>query len=231
MIQKLLIALIVLIAIFTAANTYISLNLYKKISLLGAQVIPAGPDNNPQNPAANPLKIEISADDVVKGDKNAPVAIIEFSDFQCPYCGRFVTQTLPQIEEKYVKTGKVKMVFRNYPLPFHQFAQKAAEASLCTKEQGKFWEYHDILFNNQTALSIDNLKQYASKLGLATDKFNQCLDSGQMADKTKKDFEDGVKYGVEGTPAFFINGELLVGAQPFSAFEQIIEKKLNEAKP
>jgi len=172
-------------------------------------------------------KIDVSIDDdPVKGDKNAPVTIIEFSDFQCPFCGKFFKETFGQIDEKYIKTGKVKMVFRDFPLSFHENAQKSAEAAECADEQGKFWEYHDMLFENQEKLSVEDLKRYAVELGLDKDKFDSCLDSEKYKDEVKKDFSDGQKYGVSGTPAFFINGKLVSGAQPFSAFEKVIEAEL-----
>jgi len=160
------------------------------------------------------------------GDANAKVTIVEFSDFQCPYCGRFYSESLPQIEENYVKTGKVKIVFRHFPLSFHPYAQKASEATECANEQGKFWEYHNKLFENQGALTITDLKQYATDLGLDATKFNACLDSGKMASEVQKDFNAGQQYGVSGTPAFFVNGVSIVGAQPYAAFQQLIEQQL-----
>jgi protein-disulfide isomerase len=162
----------------------------------------------------------------VKGDKNAPVTIIEFSDFQCPYCARFYLQTLPLIERDYINTGKVKLVYKHFPLRFHQYAEKAAEASECANEQGKFWEYHDIIFKNQRDLSIGNLKKWAKELALDTKKFNSCLDSGKYKSKVNTNIQEGSNAGVSGTPAFFVNGKKLVGAQPFDAFKQIIEDEL-----
>jgi protein-disulfide isomerase len=177
-------------------------------------------------------RVEVSVDDdPSKGLDNAPVTIVEFSDFQCSFCGRFFHQVLPQIEEEYIKTGKVKFVYRDFPLSFHQYAQKAAEAAECADEQGKFWEYHNILFQKQTEWSsggISKLKEYAQNLGLDTGKFNECLDSGKYKSEVQKDFMDGSSYGVSGTPAFFINGIKVVGAQPFSAFQQIIEEELSK---
>jgi len=182
-------------------------------------------------PSAQPsgARTSISADDdPTKGSESAPVTIIEFSEYQCPYCKRFFDQTLSLIEKNYIETGKVKYVFRDFPLSFHQYAQKAAEASECADEQGKFWQYHDKLFENQNALSVESLKQYAKDLGLNAAKFDSCLDSGAMASEVQKDFADGSEYGVSGTPAFFINGIKVVGAQPYSVFEEIIEQELNK---
>jgi len=177
-----------------------------------------------------PSKIDMKAlsdDDPYKGSKNAPITIVEFSDFQCPYCARFHLQTFPQIEENYIKKGKVKFVYRDYPLPFHSSAQKAAEAAECADEQGKFWEMHNIIFENQQSLSIENLKSLAKKLNLDSNKFNDCLDSGKYASEVQKDMADGSAVGVTGTPGFIINGELISGAQPYEVFQQIIEAKLN----
>ncbi len=183
----------------------------------------------PSQPTSPSAPIDVSVDDdAVKGDSNAPVIIIEFSDYECPFCGRYFQQTYPQIVKEYVDTGKVKIVFRDFPLSFHENAQKAGEAAECAGEQGKYWEMHDKLFENQQALGIVNLKQYAKELGLNTKAFDDCLDSGKMASEIQKDFEDGQNAGVSGTPAFFINGIALTGAQPFEAFKQIIEQELNK---
>jgi protein-disulfide isomerase/plastocyanin len=174
--------------------------------------------------------VEVSMDDdAVKGDVNAPVTIIEFSDFECPFCGKYVAETYPQIVKDYIETGKVKYVFRDFPLDFHPSAQKAAEAAECAGEQGKYWEMHDVLFENQDALGVDTLKMYAVSLGLDTVEFDNCLDSGAMAEEVLADLADGQAYGVSGTPGFFINGKLLSGAQPFEAFKQEIEAALVEA--
>lgn len=165
-------------------------------------------------------------DDAIKGDKNAPVTIVEFSDYECPFCVKFYTQTLPQIEENYIKTGKVKLIYRDFPLGFHAQAQKAAEAAECAGEQGKYYEMHNLLFERGVAGGVNSFKAYAKELKLDTTKFDQCLDSGKMSSEVKKDAADGGKYGVQGTPAFFINGKLLSGAQPYSVFQQAIEAEL-----
>ncbi|MEK6853393.1 MAG: thioredoxin domain-containing protein [Nanoarchaeota archaeon] len=165
-------------------------------------------------------------DDAVKGDEDAPVTIIEWSDFECPFCARFYRDTLPLIEEEYIKTGKVKLVFRDFPLSFHQNAQKAAEAAECAGEQGKFWEMHDLLFEQGVEGGTAGFKQYAKQLGLNTAKFNECLDSGAMASEVRKDTADGAAAGIQGTPGFLINGKLVSGAQPFSSFKQVIDAEL-----
>src|SRR3990170_4609313 len=158
-----------------------------------------------QVPAPEPQEAVVSMnDDPVKGDLNAPVTIIEFSDFQCPYCGRFFQGTLPEIERDYIKTGKVRYVFRDFPLEFHKQAPKASEAANCAGEQGKYWEMHDKLFENQNALMVDKLRQYAAEVGLESGPFDACLDSGKYAEEINRDVEDGKKAGVSGTPSFFI---------------------------
>ena len=165
-------------------------------------------------------------DDAILGNRDAPVTIIEFSDYECPFCGRFHEQTFPQIKEEYIDTGKVRFVFRDFPLSFHENAQKASEAAECADEQGKFWEYNEILFKNQDKLAVSDLKDYAKGLGLDETEFNSCLDSGKMASEVAKDMSEGQAYGVKGTPAFFINGKLISGAQPLSAFKQAIDAAL-----
>jgi protein-disulfide isomerase len=174
-----------------------------------------------------PLSIE--GDDPFLGSADAPITIVEFSDFQCPFCANFYLQTFPKIKQDYIDTGKVKFVYRDFPLNFHQYAQKSAEASECADEQGKFWEYKDILFTRQAEWStggIPKLKEYASMLSLDQESFDSCLDSGSMSEEVESDFADGRSLGVTGTPAFFINGELVSGAQPFSVFKQKIDSLL-----
>ena len=181
-----------------------------------------------QSPPTAGKVVEASADDdAFKGDKNAPVTIIEFSDYECPFCTRFYTQTLVQIQKEYIDTGKVKFVYRDFPLGFHQNAQKAAEAAECAGEQDKYFELHDKLFDNGVAGGVASFKQFAGQIGLNQGDFDNCLDSGKMASEVKKDFQDGQSYGVSGTPAFFVNGQVISGAQPFSAFKQMIDAELN----
>ena len=158
------------------------------------------------------------------------MTIIEFSDFQCPFCGRFFEQALPQIEEGYIKSGKVKLVYRDFPLEsIHPQARPAAEAAQCAHEQGKFWAFHDKLFANQQQLSAENYKKWAAELGLNAATFNDCVDKKKYAAEVSKDLADGSAAGVQGTPAFFVNGRVLEGAQPFAAFEAVIEEELRAA--
>jgi thiol-disulfide isomerase/thioredoxin len=158
-----------------------------------------------------------------RGPEEAPVTIIEFTDFQCGFCKRTV-KVLNEIAEIY--GDKVRVVFRDFPLFIHPEAQKAHEAAQCARDQGKFWPYHDMLFENQRAMKPDNLKAYAEDLGLDTAKFNACLDDGVKESVVKADMEAGREIGVSGTPAFYINGRFLNGAQPFENFERIIDDEL-----
>jgi len=158
-----------------------------------------------------------------KGPADAPVQIVEFSEFQCPYCGR-VEPTVQQILSTY--GDKVRLVFADFPLPMHNNAQGAAEAAQCAAAQGKFWEYHDVLFANQRALEVDKLKSYAADLGLDTDAFNTCVDQATYRSQVQSHQAIGRELGVTGTPAFFINGRFLNGAQPLDAFSSIIDDEL-----
>ena len=163
-----------------------------------------------------------------KGPADAPVTIVEFSDFQCPFCKQ-VVPTLDQITQKY--GDRVRLVFRQFPLSsIHPFAQKAAEAALCANEQGKFWQMHDAMFGDQTKLEVPALKTTAAGLGVDKAKFDECLDSGRFAAKVKEDERAGALVGVNGTPALFINGRSFSGAQPFDALSQVIEEELAKAK-
>lgn len=171
-------------------------------------------------------------DDAFIGDKDAPVVMIEFSDFQCPFCRSFWRDTFPLIKSEYIDTGKVRFVYRDFPLSFHPGAMSAAQAAECAEEQGKFWEMHDKIFSEQDKLgsgtvqfNADDIKKWAREMGLDTREFNTCLDSQKYADEANNDLKDGQVVGVSGTPGFFINGRLVVGAQPFSAFQAIIEEE------
>jgi len=186
------------------------------------------------------ITIKISADnDPIIGNPDAPITIIEFSDFQCPFCARFYTQTLPLIYEEYIEPGKVKLVFRDYPIQsIHPNAVPAAVASECANEQGKFKEMHDMLFENQSEWSRQNttdvlslFSQYATKIKLEQETFDSCLINGKYLEEIKKDLDDGRDYGVSGTPGFFVGNDQigyveLRGAQPFDSFKKIIDAQL-----
>ncbi|MEA2055296.1 MAG: thioredoxin domain-containing protein [Candidatus Thermoplasmatota archaeon] len=209
-----------IVVIMTFFNTYSLLYLSDRINTIAG-------DTNDQL-GANESSLFSIDDDTIMGSEDATVTMIEFSDFECYYCGKFYTETLSQLKTNYIDTGKVKFVYRDYPLAMHQNAQKAAEAAECAGEQGKFWEYHNKLLENQNALDNESLKQYAKDLGLDETQFNTCLDSGEMTSEVQKDFSDGSSYGVTGTPTFFINDQKLVGAKPYSSFESAIEEELNK---
>jgi protein-disulfide isomerase len=162
-----------------------------------------------------------------RGPADAPVEIVEFSDFQCPFCQRAFA-TVTKVLDTY--GDRVRFVYRHYPLPNHPDARPAAEASLCAAEQDRFWPYHDRLFANTSALGDADLKAHAAALGLDTAQFNACVDSRKYRDEVQADFEDGEAAGVSGTPAFFINGRLLSGAQPFEAFQRVIDEELERSR-
>ncbi len=172
-----------------------------------------------------------------RGAANAKVAIIEFSDYQCPFCARFEKDAYPQILKDYVDTGKVKYVWRDLPLvDMHPHAQKAAEAGNCAGDQGKFWEMHDLMFENQQALAPADLTKHAATLQLNTGLFQTCLDSGRYAAEIKNDVAEAVKFGISGTPSFLVgvvqpNGSVkvvkkMVGTKPFAEFKAAIESAL-----
>ncbi len=178
-------------------------------------------------------------DDPVKGDPDAPVTIVEFSDFQCPFCSRFFIQTLPALQENYIDTGKVKLVYRDFPIDsLHPNARPVHIAAECADEQGKFWEYHDVLFENQAQWNrlsssdlSSQLNQYATSMGLNSASFDSCLSSQSIANEVNADYLQAAKYGASGTPTFFIGNEKngfikLVGAQPFTAFQATIDAQL-----
>ncbi len=179
----------------------------------------------PTTPGSQLVEVDIE-DQPTKGNANAPITIVEFSDFECPFCGQFYEETLTQLDNEYIKTGKARLVFRDFPLSFHPQAQPAALAAACADEQGKFWEYHNLLFERQDALSAENYLTWAEELSLDADKFQACFETKKYLDEVQRDLADGQEYGVSGTPAFFINGKLLSGAQPFSAFKQEIDAQL-----
>jgi protein-disulfide isomerase len=168
-------------------------------------------------------KVQVAAEGPSKGPKEAKVTIVEFSDFQCPYCSKGKA-VMDQVVAKY--GSKVRLVFRDFPLDFHEKAQKAAEAGQCANDQGKFWQMHDWMFDNQQNLDVEALKTAAKTLGLDSAKFDTCLTSGQYAALVKKNSKEGQEAGVKGTPAFFVNGVFLSGAQPLEKFSTEIDRAL-----
>ncbi len=189
---------------------------------LGAQLgdVPSVPDR---------VNLEVG-DSPSVGSADAPVTILEFSDYQCPFCGRFWEQTLPSLQQEYIDSGKVRLVFKDFPLEsIHQEALPAAHAARCAKEQGgdeMYFRYHDILFQNQQSLNSANYQRWASQLSLDLSKFNECMSSNRYFGDIRQDIRDGSAAGIQGTPGFFVNGVLVSGAQPFTVFQQIIESEL-----
>src|SRR3972149_8912721 len=165
-----------------------------------------------------------------RGTDNAPVTLIEFSDFQCSFCRKFWQTTLPLLDKKYISPGKVRFIYRHFAV-LGKPSEVAAQAAECAGEQGKFWEYHDKLFasaGSPLAFTDGKLKSYAKELGLKSQAFNQCLDSGKQLKKVEGETAIAALLGARGTPAFFLNGQMLVGAQPFEVFEAVIEKELKK---
>jgi protein-disulfide isomerase len=200
-------------------------------------VQPSDSGNKPSVPTPSPINVNaedlVDDNDPVLGDKDAPVTIVEFSDFQCPFCARFRTQTFEQIKTEYIDTGKVKFVYKDFPLDsIHSNARSAAEAAECANEQGKFWEYHDLLFEKQrewaSATGNDLFKQYAADLRLDTEKFNDCIDSKKYASEVSDDLKAATSAGGRGTPYFIVGSTPVSGARPFSAFQEAIEAELSK---
>lgn len=171
-------------------------------------------------------RVEVAADGPSRGPENAPVTIIEFSDYQCPFCKR-AEPIVQEVLKRY--PDKVRLVFRHFPLPMHPNARPAAEAALCANEQGKFWEFHEKVFGG-TGLEEADLTGYASAAGLDAEKFNACVAEHRFKDKVDADAKAGSEAGVSGTPAFFVNGIMLSGAKPVEEFSAIIERELKNPK-
>jgi protein-disulfide isomerase len=165
-----------------------------------------------------------------KGDEDAPVVMIEYSDYQCPYCARYVQETLTQIDETYIQTGKVRYVFKDFPLGFHDQAIIAAQAARCAGEQDDYWGMHDLLFANQSEWANSGAAQvfssYAEQLELDVSAFDTCVASGSYEADINADLQEGMSVGVSGTPSFIVGGQFISGAQPYEAFEQAIEAAL-----
>ena len=196
----------------------------------GTANVPAQ-DNGTQAPERVPLTID--ADEPFLGDTKAPVTIVEFSDFQCPYCSKFATETEPQIIKDYVDTGKAKLIFMDFPLGFHENAKPAAIAAECANQQSKFWDYHSKLFSNQQNLSTDSYKAWAEDLKLDMNKFNTCTAANETAAIVTKDLTDGLAAGVQGTPTLLIGNDkdgyiMVVGALPYEKFQQAIDSELSK---
>lgn len=204
----------------------------------GKSILPAPAGNNGESGSVgNTISVEdaeglleIRDGDFVLGSPSAPVTFFAFEDFQCPFCGRFFATTVQQLKEKYIKSGQVKFVWRDFAF-LGQESIDTAMAARCAGEQGKFWEYHDYIFTHQDGenrgtFSIENLKGFAKELGINSVSFDECLDSGKYKDAIVADTQKASKLGVSGTPTSVINGQMIVGAQPFSQFEALIQDAL-----
>lgn len=203
----------------------------------------AQPSVIPEPEDIGPVKVSVD-DDPVIGDKNAKLTMIEFSDYECPFCKRYFDTTYQEIKKNYVDTGKIKIVYRDLPLSFHQNAHKEAQAANCAKDQGgdgAYFKFHDEMFakttSNGTGLSIEELPALASNVGLNGTLLKQCLESGKHKQEVDKDLADASKAGADGTPSFFIGkssqdgiieGVRIIGAQPFSSFKTVIEEQLSK---
>jgi len=193
-----------------------------------------------QRVPAGPVTMTVG-DGPALGNADAPITIVEFSDYQCPFCKKHFTNTLSAIKTTYIDTGKVRYMFRDFPLDsIHPYARKAAEAAHCAGDQGKFRDMHDTMFQNQGALMQDNLKGFARDMQLDLDAFNACLDEGKYAKRVEADVAAGSAAGVTGTPGSFIGkpkpdgtmvATVMTGAQPAAAFSQVIDRLLEEKTP
>lgn len=238
----------ILVILLIVASFFIG-SLYTKVQNIEKSGVTAQGSINNQQPVApaqpqKPTKGVASVDnDPVMGNKNAPVTIIEFSDYECPFCKRHFDETLPQLVKTYVDTGKVKIVYRDFPLSFHDpMATKEAVAANCAREQGgdsKYFQFHDEIFkrtiSNGNGLNDEKIQIIAKDLGLNTSTFTSCLSDQTQTDEVKKDIADGTAAGASGTPTFVIGkttsdgkieGDLVVGAQPFAAFQAVIDPML-----
>ena len=173
-------------------------------------------------------KVEVEATDPSLGRASAPVTLIEFSDFQCPFCQR-VEPTLKRVRETY--GDKVRIVWKDFPLTqIHPQAFKAGEAAHCAGDQGKYWEYHDRLFANQQLLQVEDLKKHASEIGLDAAAFSACLDTSKYGERVRNGVAEGTRLGVNSTPTIYINGRMLSGAQPYETFVSVIDEELSRSK-
>jgi len=205
--------------------------------LLEAGARPAG--QRPPAPTFEPQDISY-ADAPVLGKSDAPVTLIEYSDYQCPFCKRHYLNTMPSLKENYIDTGKVKFIMREYPLTsIHPRAMAASMAALCAKDQGKYWEMHNVLFDNQKALSDDDIKSYSETIGLNVDSFVVCMESSKSQPQVDSDLKEGQALGIRGTPSFAVGltsptdsdtvkvTKVIRGAQSYEAFVTEIEALLN----
>jgi len=242
-----LLVILLMVASFLAGSYWTRTRLESEKKVVQVMPTPTVVAQREEQPAPAVLEAEVRAEIeeggiAVKGDENAPVTMVEFSEYLCPFCAEYVgvdvipsrpideERTYQQIIKNYVDTGKARYIFRDFPVHGEK-AKKIAQAAHCAGGRGKYWEYHDLLFERQKDLSEatdleDLLKTLASELNLDIDEFNLCLTDNEVAKVVDDNYELGKRVGVSGTPSFFINGHMLVGAQPFENFKKIIEEEL-----
>jgi len=192
------------------------------------------PSQRPEVPKTASIKID--KEPTMLGAADAPVTVVEITDYQCPFCKRFVQTTFPTLKRDYIDTGKLRWIVRDMPLSFHQNANKAAEAAHCAGDQGKYWEMRDILFRNNSNLGAEKLPDYAREVGLDVDAFDACLSSNRHQARIDKSSQDAAQIGVTGTPSFVIgtsggdtvSGKLIIGAQPTAVFTAEIQRLLEQ---
>ncbi len=181
------------------------------------------------NPQAQRYEIPTEGDPSL-GAEDAPITIIEFSDYECPYCARWYNEVLSQLLRDY--EGKIRFVYKDFPLKsLHANAVSAAEAAHCAGEQGYYWQFHNALFEGAYGMGNPAYEQYAQAIGADLPSFQQCVQERHYAAEVEEDFQFAVQLGVSSTPKFFLNGLAVVGAQPYSVFQQLIEQELNGARP
>lgn len=198
----------------------------------GLKTVKQTENNLPNNGGSALVALEVD-DDVILGNPDAKVTLIEFSDFQCSFCGKFFTEVEPLLRKEYIETGKVRMIYKDFAFLGPE-SSAAGEAAECAKDQGKYWEYHDALFNKEVADGLENngnlsssaLKALASDIGLDRGQFDSCVDSRKYKSEVEKDYKDGQAIGVRATPTLFINGQKIEGALPYDIFKEIIEVAL-----
>ncbi|MBR9704123.1 DsbA family protein [Candidatus Pacearchaeota archaeon] len=203
--------IIIIVIILLVLLTFISLNFYSE-----------------KESFKNKEKISIDFEKyTIQGNPNAQVTLVEYSDYQCPFCKKFTLETLPLIKKEYIDTGKINFIFKDFPLEIHKDAKISAIAAHCSGEQNKYYEYHDLLFENSRNFSNENFIKWAKDLDLDVDLFSQCLNDSIQLKKVENSLKEAMDLGVKGTPTFFINDLKLQGPQPYAAFKQLIESELN----
>lgn len=240
--DKLVPALVVMVVVaaFAVGMLYGKVQVYEKNlgSGGGTQQAAAGDPQAPQAPPEEaPLTEEqwdklLAGAEFVKGDDDAPITMVEFTDYECPFCTRYYTETYGQIMKDYVDTGKVRYITRDLPLSFHPQAKPAALAARCAGDQGKYYEMHDLLFENQTSWSTGNAAEafegYAREIGLNVSQYTSCYEANTHNEAIDADLALAQEMGIGGTPSFVIEGDKLIGAQPYTAFQALLDRKLGE---